>query len=295
MNDAEKIHPAKWWKAAADDTVECFLCPRRCIIHNNKSGFCGVRTNLNGKLYSLSYGYPVALQIDPIEKKPLAEFLPGSKTFSLGTFGCNLNCCFCQNSSLARGNYQQLKSADFYSPEVIVELALKYRCESVAFTYNEPTVFAEYAIDIAELAHKKNLKTVLVTNGYIESEARADLYPLIDAANIDMKGFSESFYHDMTGSQLQPVLDSIKYLYSLGHHLEITNLVIPVYNDAPEIIDQWLDWVEQHLDKSVPLHFSAFHPSYRLTDVPRTPSSTLYGIKDRAVERGFTSIHLGNI
>ena len=289
-------HLAGWWQELAGKKVACLLCPRKCIIANDCCGFCGVRKNHDGKLYSLSYGKPVAINVDPIEKKPLAEFMPGTKTFSIGTFGCNLNCNFCQNWTLSRGNYAQLtKPVQTYTPETVVKLAQQHHCKSIAFTYNEPTVFAEYVIETAKLAHQAGLATVLVTNGYISSEVRQELYPLIDAVNIDMKGFSEIFYSEMTGTSLSPVLDSIKYFYALGHHLEITNLIIPGKNDSEELINNWFDWIEINLDKNVPLHFSAFHPDYKLTDAPRTSAETLHQIRAKAELRGFSSVYLGNI
>jgi pyruvate formate lyase activating enzyme len=295
MGSQQYIHPAKWWGKLEDGRIKCLLCPRGCVISENSLGFCAVRKNVEGKLYSLAYGRPVALQVDPIEKKPLAEFMPRTTTFSLGTFGCNLNCSFCQNSSLSRGSYGPAEMARYVHPEEIVQMALKYRCKSVAFTYNEPAIFAEYAIDIAKLAHDNSLATVLVSNGYITRQAAKDLYPHIDAANIDMKGFSEEFYTTMTGSHLQPVLDAIKLIYDLGKHVEITNLVIPGKNDSMEMIDLWLDWVEENLDTAVPLHFSAFFPAYKYHDSPPTPRETLFGIRKHAHERGFKSVYLGNI
>lgn len=286
---------ARWWNEADNGKVKCHLCPRYCVIAPGKRGFCAVRENVEGKLYSLSYGKPVALNVDPIEKKPLAEFMPGSTTFSIGTFGCNLNCSFCQNASLARGIYTGASYEKYLSPERIVELALENCCKSVAFTYNEPTVFAEYAIDIAKIAHEYDLKTVWVSNGYITEEAADEVFPFIDAANIDMKGFSEEFYRTMTDSHLQPVLDAIKKLYKLDKHIEVTNLVIPDKNDSTELIDAFLDWIENNLDKKVPLHFSAFFPAYKYHDSPPTPRKTLYKIKEHAQNRGFNSVYLGNI
>ncbi len=287
-------HPAKWWKSGEKGLAVCDLCPRGCHIAPGKTGFCGVRRNFDGALYSTSYGYPVALQVDPIEKKPLSEYLPGTKTFSFGTYGCNLDCCFCQNYHLSRGGYDEGRKYDYVEPEVIVELAFTHNCHSVAFTYNEPTVFAEYAMDVAILARKEKLGTVLVSNGYITMEAARDLYPLIDAANIDMKGFSEGFYGAMTGSRLQPVLDSMKYFHSIGGHLEITNLVIPGQNDRDELIIAWLDWVDKELDRNVPLHFSAYHPDYKF-DGPPTDAQTLLHIRELAHKRGFHHIYLGNV
>ena len=292
------LKKASFWNSKNDaSTISCYLCPRLCVIKDGKRGYCGVRENRDGILYSLVYGYPVALQVDPIEKKPFAEFMPGTRTFSVGTYGCNLGCLFCQNYHLSRGIPSEEATAkqEYVSPESIIELSIKHNCSSVAFTYNEPTVFCEYAIDIAKLAKKNDLAVVLVSNGYITKEAAEQLYPLIDAANIDMKGFSEEFYSEMTKSHLQPVLDSIKYLYSLGKHIELTNLVIPNKNDSDEMINLYLDWVEKNLDKNVPLHFSAYHPMYKYTESPRTSPEILYHIRDIANKRGFNHVHLGNI
>ncbi|OGV39912.1 MAG: AmmeMemoRadiSam system radical SAM enzyme [Lentisphaerae bacterium GWF2_45_14] len=290
-----KYREARWYSALANKKVRCYLCPRECVISDMQSGFCSVRKNVEGKLYSAAYGFPVALQIDPIEKKPFAEFMPGTKTFSIGTYGCNLNCFFCQNYHLSRGHYNEKQAGQYVSPESAAQLALKNECRSIAFTYNEPTIFAEYCIDTAREARKVGLASVLVTNGYITERAAQDLYPEIDAANIDMKGFSEEFYLSMTGTHLQPVLDAIKYLYKLGKHLEITNLLIPGKNDSDELIETFLDWTAKNLSAEVPIHFSAFHPDYKLHDVPHTPTETLHKIKEKAQSIGFSHIYLGNI
>ena len=286
-----------WIKENDAFSVSCNLCPRQCLIGDGKRGFCSVRENRNGVLYSLVYGYPVVLEVDPIEKKPFAEFMSGTKTFSIGTFGCNLNCLFCQNYHLSRGTppKNMENQCRYSSPESILDLAIKHNCPSIAFTYNEPTVWAEYAIDIAKLARKNGVAAVLVSNGYISKEASDILYPLIDAANIDMKGFSEQFYSEMTGARLQPVLDSIKYLYSLEKHIELTNLVIPGKNDDEEMIGLFLDWVEDNLNKDIPLHFSAYHPMYKYNESPRTSPEILYNIRNIADKRGFNHVYLGNI
>lgn len=289
-----ELHPARWWQPE-DDAIRCQLCPRKCRIPEDKNGYCGIRRNIRGQLYSLAYGRPVALQVDPIEKKPLAEFMPGTWTFSLGTYGCNLGCVFCQNHHLSRGQYPSLTGEESYTPEKIVELARENDCKSIAFTYNEPLIWGEYIIDIAKFAEKQGLATVLVSNAYVSPEARQDILPLIDAANFDMKGFSEEFYREMTGSQLQPVLETIEYFYSLKKHVELTNLIIPGKNDNEEMINDYLDWVEKKLDKNVPLHFSAYHPDYQYNESPRTPAATLYKIRDEAQVRGFEHIYLGNI
>jgi pyruvate formate lyase activating enzyme len=288
------IHPASWWEPCADGKVKCRLCPRNCIIGDGRAGYCAVRENRGGKLFSISYGRPVAVHVDPIEKKPLARFMPGTSTFSFGTFGCNLGCLFCQNDSLSRGKYEEPGNYEFVKPERIIELAQSCKADSISFTYNEPTVFAEYAIDVARLAAAANLPRALVSNGYITREAANDLYPMIDAANIDMKGFSEDFYREMTSSRLQPTLDAIKLLYALGKHIEITTLIIPEKNDSAEMLNNWLDWVEQNLDKTVPLHFSAYHPCYKYA-APPTPRETLLAIRRQAQSRGFNEVFLGNI
>lgn len=288
----------KWWKKEEKDEVRCLLCPRNCVIPSGKSGYCGIRKNISGELILLAYGRPVALQVDPIEKKPLLEFLPGTRTFSLGTYGCNLGCLFCQNHHLSRGKYseEEFKSADsFYSPAKIVDMAIEQKCKSIAFTYNEPLIWGEYVIDIAKLAKKRTLSTVLVSNAYVSKEAREEILPHIDAANFDMKGFSEEFYMEMTGSKLKPVLDTIEYYHSIGGHLEITNLVIPGKNDSEKMMDQFLHWVAEKLEKSVPLHFSAFFPRYKYHESSVTPRETLFKIREKFEQAGFSSIYLGNI
>ncbi|MBO4630849.1 MAG: AmmeMemoRadiSam system radical SAM enzyme [Lentisphaeria bacterium] len=288
--------PARWWIPEDHLAVRCLLCPRKCLIAPGARGFCAVRENREGALYSLVYGQPAALQNDPIEKKPLHHFLPRTRIFSIGTMGCNLACLFCQNDSLSACAPRENMDLRFFTPSELVELALQQHCPSIAFTYNEPTVFAEYALDIAILAHQAGLKTVWVTNGFITPEAAKEIYPHIDAANIDMKGFSEDFYTSMCRGSLQPVLDAIEFFRcSLGKHVELTNLVIPGKNDSPEMIDGWLDWVERKLGFGVPLHFSAYYPAFRFRSAPPTPPQQLHEIGRHAQERGFKYVHLGNI
>lgn len=276
--------------------VECGLCPRGCVVPEGGAGFCGVRGNEGGRMVSFAYGRPVALQVDPIEKKPLNEFLPGTWTFSLGTFGCDLDCVFCQNHHLSLGRYSaaDLASGPPFPPERIAELAAAKGCDSVAFTYNEPLVWGEYVVDCAEAARAKGLKTVLVSNAYVNLSAARGIFPLIDAANFDVKGFG-SFYGEMTGGKLQPVLDAVELYRSLGGHLEITNLVIPGKNDGEPEIEALLDWAASKLGLDVPLHFSAYHPAHRFHSAPRTPKETLLGIRDKALKRGFKSVYLGNV
>jgi pyruvate formate lyase activating enzyme len=247
-------------------------------------------------MVSFAYGRPVALQVDPIEKKPLNEFLPGTRTFSLGTFGCNLDCVFCQNHHLSRGRYSSSDTASEppFPPEKIAELAVEKGCGSVAFTYNEPLVWGEYVVDCAAAARMRGLKTVLVSNAYVELSAARDIFPLIDAANFDVKGFG-SFYDGMTGGKLRSVLDAVEFYHSLGGHLEITNLVVPGRNDGDKEVSALLDWASSELGLDVPLHFSAFHPAHRFHFAPPTPKETLFRIRDMALERGFESVYLGNV
>jgi pyruvate formate lyase activating enzyme len=293
-----KTATARFWEAGEEKSVLCGLCPRNCKISPGDSGFCKVRYNDQGSLLSLSHGRPIALQVDPIEKKPLAEFMPGTKTFSIGTYGCNLDCSFCQNHHLSRGFYSTSEIheyREFSSPKKIVETALESGCASIAFTYNEPIVWIEYMEDIAKLARNANLATVMVSNAYMSKAPAEELLPLIDAANFDMKGFSEKFYKKMTGGMLADVLDTIKLYHSLDGHLELTNLVIPGENDSPKMINAYLKWVAENLGMSIPLHFSAYYPHHKFRSAPPTPHSTLYRIRESAISAGFTSIHLGNI
>ena len=232
-----KVHAAKWWEKEEDSKTRCLLCPRRCLIPDGGAGVCAVRLNRGGELVSQAYGYPVALQIDPIEKKPLRHFLPRTGTFSIGTLGCNLKCVFCQNHHLSRAAYQERLTYRYFEPRQIAELAKRHGCASLSFTYNEPTVFGEYVINAANAAHEIGLKTVLVSNAYINREAAKEIYPLMDAANIDVKGFSEEYYREMCGGSLKPVTDAVEfYKNEIGGHVELTYLVIPGKNDADQMI-----------------------------------------------------------
>ncbi len=292
----ERTHKAKWWSPLPEGKVKCRLCPRGCALSEGASGYCAVRRNDGGEMVSVAYGYPVALQIDPIEKKPLLHFMPKTRTFSVGSFGCNLGCAFCQNHHLSRCRYQDWKAYKYYSPELLVELAKRHKCESISFTYNEPTVWAEYVMDCFAIAKKEGLATILVSNSFISLEAAKELYPMADAANIDMKGFSEDFYRQICQANLQPVLDAIEYAKTIGVHVEITNLVIPGKNDAIEIVDSFLDWAGEKLGKDIPIHFTAYHPDYQFSESPRTPIELLEELQRHAIkDRGFPNIHLGNI
>jgi pyruvate formate lyase activating enzyme len=289
------IHPARWWETLPDGRIHCYLCPRHCHIGVGQHGFCFIRENVDGELVQRGYGRPAALAVDPIEKKPLFHFHPGTSILSLGTAGCNLGCQFCQNFDISKARAVQERSLSV-SPEQIVNLALEQGTPSIAFTYNEPTIWAEFAIDIAQAAHEAGLSTVMVSNGYITREAFFDVYRHIDAANIDLKGFTEEFYSKITLSHLQPVLDVLTWLRrETNVWFEITNLIIPGMNDSSEEIAELCDWILRELGDDVPVHFTAFHPDYKMLDRPRTPSSTLDRARRIALERGIKYAYEGNI
>ncbi|HVA95343.1 MAG TPA: AmmeMemoRadiSam system radical SAM enzyme [Candidatus Dormibacteraeota bacterium] len=291
----ESLHEARWWESMPDGRVHCYLCPRHCHIGEGQAGFCFIRVNEGGKLYSLGYASPAALQIDPIEKKPLNHFLPGTRVFSLGTAGCNMGCFFCQNWDISKSKSDQVRSTHI-PPEDVVALAIHYGCPSIAFTYNEPTIWAEYVIDICAAARLAGIRTVMVTNGYVTREAFHDIYDHIDAANVDLKAFTEDFYGRLTLTHLQPVLDTLIWLkQETNVWFEITNLLIPTLNDDPGELRRLSDWIMQNLGPDVPLHFTAFHPDFKLQDKPRTPPETLHAARHIALNEGLHFVYEGNI
>jgi pyruvate formate lyase activating enzyme len=295
LQSAESLHEGRWWDTAPDGRVHCYLCPRHCHIGEGQSGFCFIRVNRAGKLYSLGYGAPAALQIDPIEKKPLNHFLPGTKVFSMGTAGCNMGCSFCQNWDISKSKQDQVRSIRL-PPEDVPLLAMQYGCPSIAFTYNEPTIWGEYVEDICDAAKSHGLKTVMVSNGYITREAFHDIYDHIDAANIDLKAFTEEFYGRVTLTHLEPVLNTLKWLKNETNvWFEITNLMIPTLNDDPGETRRLTEWIVDYLGPDVPLHFTAFHPDFRLQDKPPTPPETLHRARAIALEAGLHYVYEGNI
>ena len=306
--DSIQGSPARWWHplpAPADDPqrgggrgggkLVCTLCPRECHIPEGGRGFCYVRGNRGGELLLTTYGRSSGFCIDPIEKKPLNHFLPGTPVLSLGTAGCNLGCKFCQNHDISKSREMDTLQAHA-TPDAIADAALENDCRSVAFTYNDPTIWAEYAIDIAHACHDRGLKTVAVTAGYISPDARRDFYQHIDAANVDLKAFTETFYRKLTQTQLQPVLDT---LICLKHEtpvwFEITTLLIPGQNDSPDEVAAMCDWVITHLGPDVPMHFTAFHPDFKMMDTPRTPHKTLIRARQQALDAGVRYAYVGNV
>jgi len=288
------LHLAQWWSVNEDGRIRCELCPRHCLILPGQTGSCRVRKNIDGQLYSLVYGQPIAIHIDPIEKKPLYHFQPGSRVFSLGTVGCNLRCSFCQNWDISTASPQEYHTKPV-EPEALVQKALVQQCQSIAFTYNEPTILGEYVLDIAKAARAANLKTIMVTNGFITTNAIADIYPWIDGANIDLKAFSEEYYRKMCGGNLASVLEAIKTIFQVGTFIELTTLLIPGLNDSPTELSQLTDWICANLGTDVPLHFSAFHPDYQLLDRPATSKHILDKAVQLARSSGLNYVYEGNV
>jgi pyruvate formate lyase activating enzyme len=291
----DELKDALWWEACENGKILCTLCPRYCKIGNGQAGFCYIRQNHNGKLYSTGYGRPTGFAIDPIEKKPLNHFYPGSSILSFGTAGCNLGCRFCQNWTISKAKLDDSNS--FYaSPEDVVNLAKKKNTPSIAFTYNDPTIFGEYVIDISKIAKEQGIKTVMVTAGYIDKHARKDVYKYIDAANVDLKGFTDRFYFKLTFSHLNDILDTLIWLKrETDVWFEITTLLIPDENDSTEEIKQECDWITKNIGDSIPLHFTAFHPDFKMTDKKRTPEKTLNIARNIALRMGIKYCYTGNV
>lgn len=288
-------HPTKYWHKLDDGRVQCDLCPRFCQLHEGQRGFCFVRARHDDQVVLTTYGRSTGFCIDPIEKKPLNHFYPGTSVLSFGTAGCNLGCKFCQNWSISKSREIELLSA-VAGPEQIAESARQAGCRSVAFTYNDPVIWAEYALDTARACRERGIKTVAVTAGYINPEPRREFFELMDATNVDLKGFTETFYRQLTLSHLEPVLDTLRWLkHESQVWLEITNLVIPQENDDLEGIREMCDWILKELGDEVPLHFSAFHPDFRLTNRPPTPPQTLVAAREVALAAGLKFVYTGNV
>lgn len=313
------MHEAKLYKKLEDKKARCSLCNHRCLIVDGKTGVCGVRLNQDGLFYSLVYGRPISVNIDPIEKKPLYHFMPGTATLSFGTFGCNLRCDWCQNWEISQGNKKDYgiinKLSLRLSPREIVEMAKKEDCPSISYTYTEPTIFFEYALDTMKLAHKAGLKNIWVSNGYFSEECFKKIEPYLDAINIDLKSFNDKVYQKYCGARLQPVLDNLKRIQgtATGHlrgepkrtseveekqghniHLEITTLVIPDVNDDDDQLKKIAQFIAS-LDKNIPWHLSRFFPCHKMTNIPPTPISTLKKAQSIGQKAGLKHVYLGNI
>lgn len=287
--------PGRWWQSRDDGRTVCELCPRACALAEGDRGFCFVRQNLGGRIVSTTYGRSTGFCVDPIEKKPLNHFLPGTPVLSFGTAGCNLGCKFCQNWAISRSRQVEALSQTA-SPEAIAVAARQLGCPNVAFTYNDPVIWAEYAIDTAKACRDQGIGSVAVTAGYITAPARRDLFSAIDAANVDLKAHGEQFYWKLTGGHLAPVLDTLRWLvHETPVWVEITNLVIPHANDSADDLKRLCDWVAAELRPDVPLHFSAFHPDFRLVDRGPTPAATLLTAYTIARAAGLQYVYTGNI
>lgn len=293
--ETDGLKEARWWEYDKKGKILCTLCPRFCHIGEGQAGFCYIRKNIAGKLYSLGYAQSTGFAVDPIEKKPLNHFLPGTGILSFGTAGCNLGCQFCQNWHMSKAKMDEKQSTNAEIPGVI-SLAKRYNCPSIALTYNDPTIIGEYAADLGKEVKRHGLHLVLVTAGYITPEARKEVYENVSAANVDLKGFSQKFYRKWTFSDMEPVLDTLKWLkHSTNVWFEITNLKIPGENDEIEETKAMCDWILQNLGDEVPLHFTAFHPAFKMLNKQRTPQETVTYAREIALKAGIRYCYVGNV
>ena len=291
----DQAWPTVWWHRLDDGRVQCDLCPRACRLHEGQRGLCFVRARQDDAIVSTTYGRSSGYCIDPVEKKPLNHFLPGTSVLSFGTAGCNLTCKFCQNWDISKSRDIDTL-ADAASPTAIAAAARRLDCASVAFTYNDPVIFAEYAIDTAVACRAAGVRTIAVTAGYINPEPRVAFFEHLDAANIDLKGFTQDFYHRVCGADLAAVLDTIDYATNrTDTWVELTTLLIPGRNDSDAELDAMTRWVVDNCGPDVPMHFSAFHPDWKMLDVPRTPGSTLTRARDIALANGVNHAYTGNV
>jgi len=295
LGPAWSIVPTKYWHELPDGRIQCDLCPRECKLREGQRGLCFVRARLDDQIVLTSYGRSSGFWVDPIEKKPLNHFLPGTSVLSFGTAGCNLACRFCQNWDISKARQDDILG-ERAMPQDIATSAQRLGCRSVAYTYNDPVIFHEYAIDTAKVCREQDIKSVAVTAGYVNPEPRAEFYQFMDAANIDLKGFTDEFYHRYCAGELQPVLDTLVYLKrETTVWFEITTLLIPGLNDSDEEIDEMTRWVVEHLGPDVPHHFTAFHPAFRMMDRPSTPFDTLIRAREIAMRNGEHYAYTGNI
>lgn len=295
MIPADAIVPTKYWHALDDGRVQCDLCPRYCRMNEGQRGLCFVRMRQDNAVVLTTYGRSSGFCIDPIEKKPLHHFLPGTPALSFGTAGCNLTCLFCQNWDISKSREIDTL-ADHATPELVARAAVDLGCRSIAFTYNDPVIFMEYAIDVADACREVGIKTVAVTAGYIAAEPRVEFYRHMDAANVDLKGFTEEFYRIVCGGHLENVLETLIYLkHETSVWFELTNLLIPGVNDSDQELDAMTRWIVEKLGRDVPIHFTAFHPDWKMTDRPHTPPQTLSRARRIAQQNGIHYAYTGNV
>ncbi|MQA88457.1 MAG: AmmeMemoRadiSam system radical SAM enzyme [Streptosporangiales bacterium] len=295
MEDTVSAHPTTYWHRLPDGRVQCDVCPRACRLHEGQRGLCFVRAREGDEIVLTTYGRSSGFCVDPIEKKPLNHFLPGTSVLSFGTAGCNLACRFCQNYDISKSREVDTL-ADAAFPEEIARTARRLGCRSAAFTYNDPVIFLEYAVDVADACRELGIKAVAVTAGYICAEPRAEFYAHMDAANVDLKGFTQDFYHRVCSGSLQPVLETLEYIkHETGVWLEVTTLLIPGLNDSAAEIDEMTSWAVEHLGPDVPWHFTAFHPDWKMRDRPPTPPATLSRARRIALANGLRYVYTGNV
>lgn len=293
-NDSKFKKEALFWQVLEDGKVQCNLCPNKCILAPGQWGLCKARKNIDGKLYSMVYGKVTTSHVDPIEKKPFYHFMPGRPVYSLAASGCNLDCQFCQNWDIAKRFPDDL-AGNYMTPRQVIEEAGKSGSKIIAFTYNEPVVWYEYMLDIAKLAKEEGLKTVVVTSGYINQEPLKELLPYISAIKVDLKGFSDDYYQKVVGGKLQPVLETLQTLKESGVHYEIVTLLVTDKNDSEEEIKKECLWIKENLGENVPLHFSRFHPDYKMTDIPATPIETIKKARKICLDIGLKYVYTGNM
>ena len=287
--------PGRWWHMLEDGRMQCDLCPRDCRLHEGQRGACFVRQRVGDAMALTTYGRSSGFCIDPVEKKPLNHFYPGSSILSFGTAGCNLACKFCQNWDISKSRDMD-RLADQATPEAIANAAVERGCKSVAFTYNDPVIFAEYAMDIADACRSRGVQTVAVTAGYIHAAPRKEFFAKMDASNVDLKAFTDEFYFKLCGARLNPVLDTLVYLrHETKVWFEITTLLIPGKNDSDEELRAECAWIMKELGPDVPLHFTAFHPDHKMTDIPATPAATLTRARRIAMDAGLRYVYTGNV
>jgi pyruvate formate lyase activating enzyme len=286
--------PTAYWHALPDGRIQCDVCPRACKLHEGQRGLCFVRGRVDDQVVLASYARSSGFCVDPVEKKPLNHFLPGSPVLSFGTAGCNLACRFCQNWDISKSREIDTLSSSA-TPQTLAAAASRLGCRSVAFTYNDPVIFMEYAMDVADACRERGIRAVAVSAGYMNPAPRAEFYAHMDAANIDLKAFSEAFYEKITFARLPVVLDTLEYLRDSDVWFEITTLLIPGHNDSDAEIAEQCAWLAEHLGPDVPLHFSAFHPDFKMLDVPRTPPQTLRRARRIALEHGLRYVYTGNV
>ncbi len=293
-DDDQSLHPGRYWHALEDGRIQCDVCPRACKLNEGQRGLCFVRVRKNDEMVLTTYGRSSGFCVDPIEKKPLNHFLPGTPVLSFGTAGCNLSCRFCQNWDISKArSFDKLQS--LAGPDLIAQAALKTGSKSVAYTYNDPTIFLEYAVDVAKACRDKGVRNVAVTAGYINPDARKEFYSWMDGANVDLKAFTNQFYKRLCSAQLDPVLDTLKYLrHETDVWFELTTLLIPGENDSEGEISEMCAWVVENLGLNVPMHFSAFHPDYKMMDKPRTPLQSLVDARKIALAAGVRHAYIGN-